>query len=78
MEEINKSPTKEVTVSITLSKTFTIKVEDHESLQRAVENQVILPNNAYYYIQDKPVTKQALKDLKDWHVDDFAVVLENK
>jgi hypothetical protein len=78
MEEINKSPTKEVTVSITLSKTFTIKVEDYESLQWAVENQVILPNNAHYYIQDKPITRQALKDLKDWHVDDFAVVLETK
>lgn len=78
MEEINKSPTKEVTVSITLSKTFTIKVEDYESLQWAVEDQVILPNNAHHYIQDKPVTRQALKDLKDWHVDDFAVVLETK
>ena len=78
MEEINKSPTKEVTVSITLSKTFTIKVEDHESLQWAVKNQVILPNNAHHYIQDKPVTKQALRVLKDWHVDDFAVVLETE
>lgn len=78
MEEINKSPTKEVTVSITLSKTFTIKAEDHESLQWAVKNQVILPNNAHYYIQDKPVTKQALRDLQDWHVDDFVVILENE
>lgn len=77
MEEINKSPTKEVTVSITLSKTFTIKVEDHKSLQWAVKNQVILPSNAHHYIQDKPVTRQALRDLKDWHVDDFVVIKEN-
>jgi hypothetical protein len=67
----------EVTVSITLSKTFTIETEDYESLQWAVENQVILPNNAHHYIQDKPVTKQALRDLKDWHVDDFVVIKEN-
>lgn len=67
----------EVTVSITLSKTFTIEVKDNESLQWAVENQIILPNNAHYYIQDKPVTKQALKDLKDWIVDDFVVIKEN-
>ena len=67
----------EVTVSITLSKTFTIETEDYESLQWAVEDQVILPNNAHYYIQDKPVTKQALRDLKDWHVDDFVVIKEN-
>lgn len=78
MEEINKSPTKEVTVSITLSKTFAIKVEDTESLKLAVKKQIILPYNAHYYIQDKPVTKQALRDLKDWHVDDFAVVLETE
>lgn len=67
----------EVTVSITLSKTFTIETKDNESLQETVEKQVILPNNAHYYIQDKPVTKQALKDLKDWHVDDFVVIKEN-
>jgi hypothetical protein len=67
----------EVTVSITLSKTFTIETENYESLQWAVEDQVILPNNAHYYIQDKPVTKQALRDLKDWHVDDFVVIKEN-
>lgn len=83
----------EVTVSITLSKTFKIKVDDYNieecnkekyydysncNLREAVKNQIILPCKSYKYINGNTnVGKQAIKDLKGWDVDDFEVINEN-
>lgn len=90
----------EVTVSITLSKTVKVLVDDYEvntyaeddgsyqdvndysvcNLEEAVENQIYLPQDAGYLINeysDKPnKLNEISKDLSDWNVDDFNVTLE--
>lgn len=84
----------EVTVSITLSKTLKVRVDDYQivdsgkdedgeyfedidysccDLKKAVKDQILLPQEAY--ITQLRETK-AWKDLKDWNVDDFEVILE--
>lgn len=88
----------EVTISVTLSKTVKIHVDDYiptkeyiddegymESidfsecdLKSAVEEQIILPQHAASFLTvNTKATKKAFKDLKDWNVDDFEVVMEN-
>lgn len=83
----------EVTVSITLSKTMNIKVDDYEiidsgidedgeyfedidysncDINTAVENQIILPQEAYQYV----FTKRAKEDLQNWNVDEMEVIKE--
>lgn len=94
----------EVTVSLTLSKTFKVKVEDYSietdekgykigldfsecDLQGAIESQVVLPNNLAIYIErmfDHDLNlkavgmplylKEAIKDCKDWNIDDIEVI----
>lgn len=89
----------EVTVSITLSKTVKIEVNDYATdidegsgskycdfsecdLERAVKEQVTLPDQAYdklhwaVYSCSDSNAQNDLEDLKDWEVDDFAVVLD--
>lgn len=79
----------EVTVSITMSKTFTIEVNDYTveryidedgysdyydysecNLEKAVREQIYLPDEAYRLYDDNQVIK---KDLSGWIVDDFIV-----
>lgn len=44
-------------------------------LKRAVENQIVLPQEAYKYITSSG-NKSVKEDLKDWNVDDFEVLPE--
>lgn len=62
-----------VTVSITMSKDFTISPEGN--LKDAVRHQVVLPSEAHRIIGILRKGTQAEADLKDWIVDDFEVVL---
>lgn len=62
-----------VTVSITMSKDFTIKPEGN--LKDAVRYQVVLPSEAHSIIGMLKEGTQAESDLKGWIVDDFEVVL---
>ena len=79
----------EVTVSVTLSKTLKIKVSDYTvdsegnvdysdcNLREAVENQIILPQEAYKYVNPYTFNKhETIEDLSNWDVDDFEVILE--
>ena len=98
-EDIKSPQEVEVTVSITLSKTVKINVEDYRvaleerdengdlyeiydfsecDLKGAVEDQIILPQNAYKHV-GYPLfdcASKPYKDLKDWVVDDFEVNLD--
>jgi hypothetical protein len=62
-----------VTVSITMSKDFTIKPGGN--LKDAVRHQVVLPSEAHSIIGMLKGGTQAESDLKGWIVDDFEVVL---
>lgn len=62
-----------VSVSITMSKDFTINPEDN--LKDAVRHQVVLPSEAHGIIGMLKSGTQAESDLKGWIVDDFEVVL---
>lgn len=79
----------EVTVSVTISKTLKIKVSDYTvdsegnvdysdcNLREAVENQIILPQEAYKYVNPYTFNKhETIEDLSNWDVDDFEVILE--
>lgn len=82
-----------VTVSVTMSKEFMVKVDDYRitntikdedgeisdildfsdcNLRQAVNEQVVLPQNAFKYV----VNKKAHDDLSEWTVDDMEVVME--
>lgn len=97
----------EVTVSVTLSKTVKITVDDYEAevdadedgmylsydfsncnLHKAVEEQVVLPQNLAEYTERMfnhdlnlkaagmpKYFKDAIRDCKDWCVDDYEVTL---
>lgn len=97
----------EVTVSVTLSKTVKITVDDYEAevdadedgmylsydfsncnLHKAVEEQVVLPQNLAEYTERMfnhdlnlkaagipKYLKDAIRDCKDWCVDDYEVIL---
>lgn len=102
-QEDPEPQTIEVTVSITLSKTMKIEVDDYTAekeidedsgiintyydysecdLQKAVEEQVCLPNEAYKNLHEvisgtqNARAKRCLEDLKGWEVDDFEVISE--
>lgn len=46
-------------------------------LKKAVEEQIILPQNTYKNIMvNTEISKKAYQDSKDWNVDDFETVLE--
>lgn len=86
----------EVLVSITLSKTFKVRVSDYIitdsgkdeeglyfedidysecDLKRAVEEQIVLPQEAHKYITSSG-NKLVKEELKGWDVDDFEVLLD--
>lgn len=87
-QEVKPCREIEVTVSITLSKTVEIEVDDYTyemdedgtpyidystcNLKRAVKDQVILPNEVWRYIEDKKLSTL----LKGWDVDDFEAIKE--
>lgn len=83
----------EVNISLTLSKTVKVKVDDYEimdsgvdedgivfedvdysqcDLNTAVRDQIVLPNDAWRYINDD-TKQQIVKDLKDWEVEELWV-----
>lgn len=81
----------EVTVSVTLSKTIKVTVNDYTmmkeidedgvyidedfsecDLKSAVKEQYVLPYEAAPYVNNDKVKKQ----LEDWNIDDFEVILE--
>lgn len=98
----------EVTISVTLSKTVKVMVDDYEveedadedgrylsynyddrDLHKAVEDQVVLPQNLAEYTERMfnhdlnlkaagmpRYLKEAIADCKDWSVDDYEVILE--
>ena len=78
-----KEPKKreiDVLVSVTLSKSVKIKVDDIDNcnLKEEVQNQIVLPQNSYNYIS--PTSKEEVKaifDLKDWNVDDFECIIDD-
>lgn len=74
----------EVSVSVTLSKTFKIPVNDYNiingeldfsncNLYKALISSVYMPYEAYRYIDDSDIKE----DLKDWNIDDLEVVLDD-
>lgn len=86
----------EVLVSVTLSKTFKVRVSDYTiadsgkdegdfyfedidysecDLKRAVEEQIVLPQEAYKYITSSG-NKSVKEGLKGWNVDDFEILQE--
>lgn len=79
----------EVLVSITLSKTFKIKVSDYSEvngkldfsdtdLKSAVEEQIVLPNEAHKLVVPfYPSDAVAKHNLEGWNVDEFEVILDN-
>ena len=93
-EEILPDKEIEVTISITLSKTVKVIVNDYIveedgcidysncDLNKAVKEQIILPQNAYdklfnaVYTSGGYEARRALEDLKNWNVDDFEVIEE--
>lgn len=86
---LSKPPiTKNVFVSITLSKAVDITIEDYNidendnidisqcDLEELVKEQIYLPNEASTYLRFKPNNEVILKDLDNWFVDDFVVINE--
>lgn len=89
----------EVLVSVTLSKTVKVRVDDYKvvdcgkdedgdyfedidfsecDLQGAVENQVVLPHEAYHYLKTNTRDgSKAYKDLIDWNVDEIECIIDN-
>ena len=72
----------EVLVSITLSKSFKIKVSDYNKingkLEGAVEEQIVLPNKAHELVVPfYPSDAVAKHNLEGWNVDEFEVILDN-
>lgn len=79
----------EVTVNITLSKNVKIKVTDYNvcvdedghyidysdcDLKSAVENQILLPQDAGNVLEKCQCPNNIVNSFKDWVVDDFEVV----
>lgn len=70
----------DVLVSVTLSKSVKIKIDDIDNcnLKEEVQNQIVLPQDAWEYIV--PSSKEevnAIFDLKDWNVDDFECIIDD-
>lgn len=71
-----KNPPKEIEVfiSVTLSKTLKIKVSDSNyNLYKEVEDQIILPQNAYDYIKGSELDTLKAQSLKEWDVDEIII-----
>lgn len=90
--EYNEQEELEVTVSVTLSKTFKVNADkqDYKSLYDIVEEQIVLPQNLAEFTERifnehcaslKAVgiplyLKNAIEDCKNWTVDDYIVIKE--
>lgn len=72
------SPKEEftVTVSLTMSKNFTVKGHEGDNLKELVLNQVYLPYEAGEYLEEThPANiKGKIRDLSGWNIDDFEVI----
>lgn len=72
------SPKEEftVTVSLTMSKNFTVKGREGDNLKELVLNQVYLPYEAGEYLKEThPINlKRKIRDLLGWNIDDFEVI----
>jgi hypothetical protein len=79
----------DVTVSLVISKTFTIQKYDDEDLYDAIDKQIVLPNNLAAVVStafDSDLDlkaagmplflKQAIEDSDDWFIDDCEIVPE--
>ena len=79
----------DVTVSITLSKTVTVEVEDcsETSIREAVRDQITMPHELAVFIRRMfehdldlkaipKYLKMAIEDSEDWYEDDFQVICE--
>ena len=72
----------QVTVSLTLSKTLEVNVNDADNynLKDVVREQIVLPSEAYklhwFNCFSNPVVQDILEDLKGWNEDDFEVIEE--
>lgn len=89
----NKPREIEVNITLTLTKSIMVKVDDYEiidsgvdedglsfedvdysvcDLDDAVENQIILPDKAWKYINAE-INPQIIEDLKGWEIEDMMV-----
>lgn len=87
-QEDPKPKSIQVTISVTLSKTVDIEVDDYDidaegyydysncDLLKAVEAQIIMPQDAYNVIKGTSLDVKRNQDLKDWNIDDFEVMLD--
>lgn len=78
----------EVTVSLTLSKTMKVKVDDYIvdddgeidysecDLKKAVNEQIVLPHEAWQQIVKPSFNPVIISELKGWDVDDYEVIIE--
>lgn len=78
----------DVTVSVTLSKTVTVAVDDYTeedgkidystcNLEKAVRGQITLPQDAYNYVFPSVKLPDVIKDLKNWNEDEMEVVFDD-
>lgn len=72
-EELN------VTVSLTISKSFIIKGHEGDDLKELVLDQIYLPTEAGEYLNESnPINlKGKIRDLSGWDVDDFEVMTDD-
>lgn len=71
----------EVTISVTLSKTVKIKVDDYKVNEDADEDGEYLRYDfsecdLYKAVNSQVILPQDLADCKDWVVDDFEIIIE--
>lgn len=82
-EKVNKPKKVEVTVSITLSKTVEVEVDDYTAEEDFDEDgyQGITYDfsecNLEQTVRDQITLPNSIEEFNDWNEDDFAVKLEN-
>lgn len=82
-EKVNKPKNVEVTVSITLSKTVEVEVDDYTAEEDFDEDgyQGITYDfsecNLEQTVRDQITLPNSIEEFNDWNEDDFAVKLEN-
>lgn len=73
---------KQVIVCLSISKTFQISVEKDSNIYDAVNDQIYLPHEVGYIMEEdfKSINltkyKDIIKDIQDWNVDDLEVIEE--
>ena len=80
-KRVNKSKEVEVTVSVTLSKTVKVKINDYDIISQGVDEDGNFFENIDYSNCNitNAVEEQVLLPqyyMKDWNVDDFECVIE--